>query len=146
MLYTSISDSNTLVTKFSKMYSPLDPVILCLFPSLFISLVYYIYNKLVSYHFYCTTIDDIFVYRPYIIYIYIYIYIYNTITQDTILYHSILANYRSISQLSSMSKTLEQVVSSHLIHYITSNNIVDYFQSSYLPHHSNETAPKSYYW
>ena len=54
--------------------------------------------------------------------------------------HSNLANYRPISQLSSMSKTLEQVVSSQLIQYITSNTIVDCFQSAYLPQCSTATA------
>ena len=39
-----------------------------------------------------------------------------------------------------MSKTLERVISSQLIQYITSNNIVDFFQSAYLPHRSIETA------
>ena len=52
--------------------------------------------------------------------------------------HSNLANYRPI--FSSMSKILERVVSSQLIQYITSNNIVDCFQSAYLPHRRTETA------
>ena len=54
--------------------------------------------------------------------------------------HSNLANYIPISQLSSMSKTLERVVSSQLIQYITSNNIVGCSQSAYLPNRSTETA------
>ena len=54
--------------------------------------------------------------------------------------HSNLANYGPIYQLSSMSKTLERVVSSQLIHYITSNNIDDCFQSAYLTHRSTETS------
>ena len=54
--------------------------------------------------------------------------------------HSNLTNYRPISQLSSISKTLERVVSTQLIHYITTNNIADCFQSAYLPHRSTETA------
>ena len=54
--------------------------------------------------------------------------------------HSNLANYRPVPQLSSMSKTLERVVSSQLIQYITSNNIVDCFQIAYLPHRRTETA------
>ena len=87
---------------------------------------YYRYNQLISYHCCCTTIDEILVY--------------NTITQKPTLDHSNLANYRPISQLSSMSKTLERVVSSQLIQYITSNNIVDCFQRAYLPHRSTETA------
>ena len=52
--------------------------------------------------------------------------------------HSNLANYIPISQISSISKTLERVVSSQLIQYIISNNIVDYFQSPYLNNHSTE--------
>ena len=39
-----------------------------------------------------------------------------------------------------MSKTFEQCVSSQLIHYITSNSIVDFFQIAYIPHRSSETA------
>ena len=39
-----------------------------------------------------------------------------------------------------MSKNLERVVSSQLIQYITSNNIVDCFQIAYLPHRRTETA------
>ena len=53
--------------------------------------------------------------------------------------HSNLTNYRPISQLSSISKTLERVVSTQLIHYITTNNIADCFKSAYLPHRSTET-------
>ena len=53
---------------------------------------------------------------------------------------SILSNYRPISQLSSISKTMERIVARQLIDYIISNSIVDCFQSAYLPNHSTETA------
>ena len=42
--------------------------------------------------------------------------------------------------LSSISKTLERVASTQLINYLTSNSIVDKYQSAYLPHRSTETA------
>ena len=53
---------------------------------------------------------------------------------------SILSNYRPVSQLSSISKTMERIVSRQLIYYIISNSIVDCFQSAYLPNRSTETA------
>ena len=53
---------------------------------------------------------------------------------------SILSNYRPISQLSSISKTMERIVARQLIDYIISNSIVDCFQSAYLLNHSTETA------
>ena len=53
---------------------------------------------------------------------------------------SILSNYRSISQLSSMYKTMERIVARQLIDYIISNSIVGYFHGAYLPNHSTETA------
>ena len=53
---------------------------------------------------------------------------------------SILSNYRPVSQLSSISKTMERIVARQLIDYIISNSIVDCFQSSYLPNRSTETA------
>ena len=51
-----------------------------------------------------------------------------------------LSCYRPVSQLSSISKTLERVVSIQLINYITYNAIVDIYQSAYLPHRSTDTA------
>ena len=64
------------------------------------------------------------------------------IFKKTTLDQSNLSSYRPISQLSSISKTLERVVSTQLINYITSNYIVDKYQSAllYLPHRSTETA------
>ena len=50
------------------------------------------------------------------------------------------SNYRPISNLSIHSKVLERVVSSQLITYLTSNNILNIFQSAYLPHKSTESA------
>ena len=60
--------------------------------------------------------------------------------KKTTLDQSNLSSYRPISQLSSISETLERVVSTQLINYITSNAIVDKYQSLYLPHRSTETA------
>ena len=48
--------------------------------------------------------------------------------------------YRPISQLSSISKTPERVVSTQLINYIMPIDIVDKYQSAYLPHRSTEIA------
>ena len=62
------------------------------------------------------------------------------IIKKTTLSHSNLSSYRPISQLSSISKTLERIVSAQLIHYITTNSIIDKFQSAYLPHRSTESA------
>ena len=62
------------------------------------------------------------------------------ILKKTTLDQSNLSSYSPISQLSSISKTLERVVSTQLINYITSNAIVDKYQSAYLPHRSTETA------
>ena len=49
------------------------------------------------------------------------------ILKKTTLDKSNLSSYRPISQLSSISKTLERVVYTQLINYITSNAIVDIF-------------------
>ena len=62
------------------------------------------------------------------------------IIKKTTLSHSNLSSNRPISQLSSISKTLERIVSAQRIHYITSNSIIDNFQSYYLPHRSTESA------
>ena len=53
---------------------------------------------------------------------------------------SILSNYRPISQLSTISKVLERVVSSQLTSYLVSNSIADKFQSAYLPLRGTDTA------
>ena len=62
------------------------------------------------------------------------------IIKKTTLSHSNLSSYRPISLLSYFSKTLERIVSAQLIHYITTNSIIDKFQSAYLPHRSTESA------
>ena len=51
-----------------------------------------------------------------------------------------LSNLRPVSQLSSISKTMMRIVARQLIYYITSNSILDFFQSIYLPNRSTETA------
>ena len=51
-----------------------------------------------------------------------------------------LSNYRPVSQLTSISKTMKRIVARQLIDYIISNSIVDYFQSEYLPNRSTETS------
>ena len=61
------------------------------------------------------------------------------IIKKTTLSHSNLSSYRPITQLSSISKTLERIVSAQLIHYITTNSIIDKFQSAYLPYCSTES-------
>ena len=53
---------------------------------------------------------------------------------------SILSDYRPVSQLSSMSKTMERIVARQIIYYIILNCIVDYLKSAYLPSRSTETA------
>ena len=53
---------------------------------------------------------------------------------------SILSNYHPVSQLSSISKTMEFIDARQLIDYIISNYIVYCFQSAYLPNRSTETA------
>ena len=62
------------------------------------------------------------------------------ILKNTTLVKSNLSSYHSISQLSSISKTLERVVSTQRINYIKSNAIVDKYQSAYLPHRSTENT------
>ena len=53
---------------------------------------------------------------------------------------SLLSSYRPVTQLSSISKTMERIVVRQLIDYIISNYIVDCFQSAYLPNRSTETT------
>jgi len=50
------------------------------------------------------------------------------------------SNYRPISNLSLTSKIIERVVKSHLSDHLTSNNLVNPYQSSYCKHHYTETA------
>ena len=51
-----------------------------------------------------------------------------------------LANYRPISHLCFLSKTLELVVAKQLSTFLANNNLIDEFQSAYRAHHSVETA------
>ena len=51
-----------------------------------------------------------------------------------------LSNYRPISNLSYISKTLERIVSSQLHDYLDNNNILNQFQSAYTTYKSTETA------
>ena len=51
-----------------------------------------------------------------------------------------LANYRPISNLSLVSKTLERYVANELRRHIDANGFNDPFQSAYRPRHSTETA------
>ena len=53
---------------------------------------------------------------------------------------SVLSNYRPISNLSFLSKTLECVVAKQLNTYLTNNKILDKFQSAYTSCKSTETA------
>ena len=52
----------------------------------------------------------------------------------------ILKNYRSVSNLSYISKLLERVVTGRLTDYMTENNLHKHLQSAYKPGHSTETA------
>ena len=51
-----------------------------------------------------------------------------------------LSNYRPISNLSYISKTLKIIVSSQLIEYLDNNKILNQFQSAYTTYKSTETA------
>ena len=53
---------------------------------------------------------------------------------------SMLANYRPISNLCFLSKTLERVVANQLSTFLANNNLIDVFQSANRAHHSGETA------
>ena len=128
MLYTSISDSSTLVTEFSKISlsirsCPIMPI------SLHLSYIIGFITDIINLSLITSVVPQSMKYS------------YTTpLLKKQTLDQSNLANYIPISQLSSMSKTLERVVSSQLIQYITSNNIVDCFQRAYLPCRGIETA------
>jgi len=51
-----------------------------------------------------------------------------------------LSNYRSISNLSLISKIIERVVKSRLMDHLTSNSLLNFRQSAYCKHHSTETT------
>ena len=51
-----------------------------------------------------------------------------------------IANYRPISTLCFLSKTLERVVAKQIATFLANNNLIDVFHSAYLAHHNVETA------
>jgi len=51
-----------------------------------------------------------------------------------------LSNYRPISNLSLISKIIERIVKSRLTDHLTSNKLLNPYQSAYCKHHSTETA------
>ena len=51
-----------------------------------------------------------------------------------------LSNYRPISHLSFLSKLTERVVKQRLTHHLSSNGLLNSFQSAYTKHHSTETT------
>ncbi|KAL7843431.1 hypothetical protein AOLI_G00249430 [Acnodon oligacanthus] len=51
-----------------------------------------------------------------------------------------LSSYRSISNLSFISKIVEKAVAQELCSYVHKNNIYEKFQSGFRPHHSTEMA------
>ena len=51
-----------------------------------------------------------------------------------------MKNYRPISNLSFISKILENVVSSQLCHHLASNNLIEPMESAYRKHHSTEST------
>ena len=52
----------------------------------------------------------------------------------------VFVNYRPISNLSFLSKTLERIVASQIEGYLTTNGLFAKMQSAYRKHHSTETA------
>ena len=50
-----------------------------------------------------------------------------------------LENYRTVSNLSFISKIVEKVVLQQLVDYLNHNNLLCTSQSTYRPHHSTET-------
>ena len=51
-----------------------------------------------------------------------------------------LSNYRPISHLSFLSKLIERVVKQRLTHHLSSNALLNSFQSAYTKHHSTEST------
>ena len=54
--------------------------------------------------------------------------------------HNVLKNYRPVSNLSFLSKTLERLVARQLHKYLSRNHLLAKFQSAYRENHSTETA------
>ena len=53
---------------------------------------------------------------------------------------AVLSNFRPISNLPFLSKTLERAVASQLMKHLTDNNLLESLQSGFRWHHSTETA------
>jgi len=51
-----------------------------------------------------------------------------------------LGNYRTISHLSFLSKLTERIAKLRLVDYLSTNNLINSFQSAYIKHHSTETT------
>ena len=49
-------------------------------------------------------------------------------------------SYQSITNLSVVSKALEQLVARQLVRYLTESSLLPHLQSAYHAHHSTETA------
>ena len=56
------------------------------------------------------------------------------------LHPEFLKNYRPVSNLSSLSKIIEKIISVRLLNHISVNNIIDALQSAYKAGHCCETA------
>ena len=54
--------------------------------------------------------------------------------------HNLLYNYRAISQLPTIAKILEKIVSNQLNNYLLTNKLIDDYQSAYRVNHSTETT------
>ena len=54
--------------------------------------------------------------------------------------HNLLNNYRPISQLPTIAKILEKIVSNQLNNYLLTNKLIDDYQSAYRVNHSTETT------
>ena len=63
------------------------------------------------------------------------------VLKKTRLDQQILKNYRPVSNISFLSKTLERIVAARLTNYVTTNGLHDPLQSAYKTCHSTETAP-----
>ena len=52
----------------------------------------------------------------------------------------VLKNYRPVSNLPFLSKVIEKVIATQLQHHLSTNNLLEEYQSAYRPHHSTESA------
>ena len=53
---------------------------------------------------------------------------------------NVLSNYRPISQLPTLGKIFERIISKQLINHLNSNSLFDKYQSGYRKFYSTETA------